>query len=102
MKLYYNDKSIDITFTHNHLIMKNKVMKLYYAYYIFECNRYSSIRNRYNIDIIMVDKDNNIVGYKQNMHINTVYENKKAKNCIVTPVNYFDNIKVGEKVIINN
>ncbi len=100
MKLYYKDKSIDLTFTHNPIIMKYKVMKLYYAYYIFDCNRYSSIKNRYNIDIIMVNKENTIVGYKHDMHINTVYENKKANNCIVTPVNYFKSIKIGDKITI--
>lgn len=100
MKLIYNNKDIDVTFTHNQLIMRNKVMKLYYAYYIIDCNRYSSIKNRYNVDVIMVDKDNIIVSYQKDMHINTVHSHKKAKNCIITPVEYFDNIKKGEKIII--
>jgi hypothetical protein len=48
----------------------------------------------------MVDKNNIIVGYQLDMHINTVYSNKKASNCIITPVGYFSDIEVGKKIII--
>lgn len=102
MKLLYNNKEIPVTFTHNPIIMRNKVMKLYFAYYIIECNRYSSIKNRYRVDIIMVDENNIIVGYKQDMHTNTVYSNELAKNCIITPVGYFDNIEIGKEIYLKD
>jgi hypothetical protein len=50
----------------------------------------------------MVDENNIIVGYKQDMHTNTVYSNELAKNCIITPVGYFDNIEIGKEIYLKD
>ena len=100
MKLLYHNQEIDMTYTHNPLILKYRAMKLYHAFYLIGYNRYSSIKNRYRIDAILVDDNNTIVTYQQDMHINTVCSHEEAKNIILTPSGYVKDLKVGEQLLI--
>lgn len=93
MQLKYKDKTINVTTTHNPKIIKYRFQKLYYAIIIQNCNRYSSIANKQRIDVVLTDKDLNILSIKKEMHENTVFENQQATTTILLPVNYFKNLE---------
>ena len=97
MKLVYKNKDIGVTFTHNEKIMRYKVQKLYFAYYIVDCKKYSSIMSKQEVDVVSVDKDDVIKGFVYNMHINTVFSARGGVNTIILPCGYFDNLQIGEK-----
>ena len=96
MELVYKNQSIMTTTTNNKDILKYHFQKLYYAIIINNCNRYSSIANKQRIDIIMTNDNLEILSYKRQMHENTFYENTKATKTILLPLNYFQDIEVGE------
>ena len=102
MKLIYNNNSISVTTTHNKQILKYQFQKLYYAIIIRECNRYSSIGNKQRIDVIMTDNALKVVSIKKEMHENTVYENNEATTTILLPLNYFNELKVGDSFILEH
>lgn len=100
MKLKYNNKLIDVTTTTNSTILKYHFQKLYYAIIIKNCNRYSSIANKQRIDVVMTDNNLKILSYKREMHENTVFSNEKATTTILLPLNYFQELNIGEKFYI--
>jgi len=54
-----------------------------------------------NIDIIMIDKNNNIVYYEKNVKKNKIIIKKHAHGTIELPKNSLNNINNIKKVIIN-
>jgi len=100
MNLKYKSNSIMVTTTHNPYIMKYRFQKLYYAIIIKDCKRYSSILNKQRMDVVMTDNDLNILKITREMHENTVCEHLKATTTILLPLNYFKDLEVGEKFIL--
>ena len=100
MKLIYKDKEIEATITTNPTIMRYKFQKLYYAIIINNCNKYSSIASKQRVDIVMTDKDYNILSIKKEMHENTIYENEFAIKTIILPPNYYNNLEINTKFTI--
>ena len=94
MKLVYNNIEIPVTITENTMIMRYKYQKLYYAIIINNCNKYSSIGSKQRIDIVMTANNYKILSYKEEMHENTIYENKDATKTILLPLRIFNNIKI--------
>lgn len=100
MKLKYDDSSIMVTITNNKKILNYKFQKLYYAIIIKNCNKYSSILNKQRIDVVMTDDEFKVLSVKRGMHENTIYENKTANNVILLPLNTFDNLKIGDYLLV--
>lgn len=64
-----------------------------------KCNSIHTFFMYNNIDVIMCDKDNTIIKYYKNLKKNKVILPKRKVNRVYEiPVNYFNNIKVGEKM----
>ncbi len=97
MKLKYKNTTLEVTQTYNKHIMRYKFQKLYYAIIIYDCNRYSSIASKQRTDIVMVDKDFNILSFLLDMHENTVYENNKATHTILLPLNTIKELEINTK-----
>lgn len=103
MKLIYKNKEIELieckTFISRlkgFMFKKNITNALLFN----NCNSIHTFFMKENIDIIMCDKDNNILYYYQNLSKNKIIlPKKKVKKVIETPNNYF-NIKTNERVII--
>ncbi len=53
-----------------------------------------------NIDIIMIDKNNNIIYYKKNFKKNKIIIKRKAYHTIELPKNSIHNINLNNKIII--
>ena len=102
MQLKYKNDSIMITCTTNLKILSYKFQKLYYAIIIDNCNKYSSILNKQRIDVIMVDNDFRVLSIKRGMHENTIYEDKMATKTLLLPLGTFNDLKVGDILIIEN
>lgn len=65
------------------------------------CNSIHTFFMKENIDVIMCDKDNNILYYYRNIGKNKVILPKKGiRRVFETPSGYFD-IEIGKKMIIN-
>ena len=65
-----------------------------------KCKSIHTFFMRDNIDVIMCDKDNNILYYVKDLAKNKVILPKKGvKKIFETPSNYFD-IEIGKKMII--
>ena len=65
------------------------------------CNSIHTFFMKENIDVIMCDKDNNILYYYRNINKNKIILPKKGvKRVFETPSGYFD-IEIGKKMIIN-
>ena len=65
------------------------------------CNSIHTFFMKENIDVIMCDKDNNILYYYKNIGKNKVILPKKGiRKVFETPSGYFD-IEIGKKMIIN-
>jgi len=79
-----------------------KFQRLYYAIIIDNCNCYSSILNKQRIDVLMVDDNFNVLSIKRNMHENTIYEEKLANKTLLLPLGTFPNLKIGDKLIVEN
>jgi len=93
MKLTYKNKEVDLTQTHNELIMQYKFPKLRNAIIIYDCNTYSSILSKQRVDIALVDDKLNIITYRYSMHENTILKDEKAKHTILIPLNTFNNLE---------
>ena len=66
-----------------------------------KCNSIHTFFMKENIDVIMCDKDNNILYYYKDLGKNKVILPKKnVRKVFETPSNYFD-IKIGKKMIIS-
>ena len=104
MKLIYNDKCINIKdcntfFTRLKGFMFDK--KINTALLFNKCNSIHTFFMRENIDVIMCDKDNNILYYYNNLKKNKIiWPKKKVYKTIELPVNYFD-IKINNKIRID-
>lgn len=62
------------------------------------CNSIHTFFMKSNIDVIMCDKDNNILFYFNNLDKNKIiWPKKKVYRTIELPVNYF-NIKINKKI----
>ena len=104
MKLVYNDKKIDIieckTFfsrLKGFMFMKN----IDYALLFNKCNSIHTFFMKSNIDVIMCDKDNNVLYCYKNVKRNKIiWPKKNVYKTIELPVNFF-NIKVNTKVRID-
>ena len=55
-----------------------------------------------DIDIIMIDKNNNIVYYKKNLKRNKIIIKRKAYHTIELPKNSLKNIVLNEQILIKN
>ena len=104
MNLIYNDKKIEI-FECNSFIsrligfMFKKDIK--YALLFNKCNSIHTYFMKSNIDVIMCDKENNILYYYNNLSKNKViFPKKNVYKTIELPVNFFD-IKINTKVRID-
>lgn len=53
-----------------------------------------------NIDVIMINKDNQVIYYKKNMPKNKILIKKKAYHTIELPNNSLKKIKLGNEIII--
>lgn len=100
MNLVYLNNSIMITKTNNIKILSYKFQKLYYAILINNCNSYSSILNKQRIDVVMVDDKYKVLSIKREMHENTIFEDKRASNIILLPLNTFKDLKENEYLSI--
>ncbi len=101
MKLIYKDKKIDIyeckTFFQR---LKGFMGKkgINYAIYFNKCNSIHTFFMKENIDVIMCDKNNNVLYFYQNLPKNKIILPKKnIYKVIETPNNYF-NIKINDKI----
>lgn len=66
-----------------------------------KCNSIHTFFMKENIDVIMCDKDNNILYYYKDLGKNKVILPKKnVRKVFETPSNYFD-IEIGKKMIIS-
>ena len=104
MNLTYDDKKIEIFecnsfFTRLKGFMFQKNIK--YALLFNKCNSIHTFFMKSNIDVIMCDKNNNILYYYNNLSKNKVILPKKnVYKTIELPVNFFD-IKINTKVRID-
>ena len=65
-----------------------------------KCNSIHTFFMRDNIDVIMCDKDNNIIYYYRDLSKNRIILPKKGVSKVLeTPSCYF-NIEIGKKIII--
>jgi uncharacterized membrane protein (UPF0127 family) len=103
MKLIYENKNIDIidcnTFFSRligFMFKKNITNALLFN----KCNSIHTFFMKSNIDVIMCDKENNIIHYYNNLKKNKVIlPKKKVYRTIELPVNYYD-IKLNTKIRI--
>lgn len=105
MKLIYNEKQIHLdnckTFKSRFLgFMGQKHINK--ALLFDNCNSIHTFFMKENIDVIMCDKDNNIIYYYSNLKPNKIILPKlKVSKVIETPCNYF-NFKLNTKITISS
>ncbi|MBR3161249.1 MAG: DUF192 domain-containing protein [Bacilli bacterium] len=102
MKLIYQNKEITLKecksfferFT-GFMLTKNINKALLFNH----CNSIHTFFMYKNIDIIMCNKDNNILYYYKNLGKNKIILPKKGVSKVYeTPANYFNNIKINNKL----
>lgn len=104
MRLLYNNKDIDLYncksfFSRFKGFMMEKNINR--ALLFDKCNSIHTFFMKENIDVIMCDKDNNILYYYKDLGKNKVILPKKnVRKVFETPSNYFD-IEIGKKMIIS-
>ena len=103
MKLIYNNKEIELI---NCVSFYSRLMGFMFkkninnALLFNKCNSIHTFFMKKKIDVIMCDKDNNILFYYKNLNKNKVILPKKnVYKVIETPSNYFD-IKKNTKIKI--
>ena len=101
MNLVYNKKKIDVidcdTFFSRLMgfMFKKKIDN---ALLFNNCNSIHTFFMKCNIDVIMCDKENNIIHYYNNLKKNKIILPKKnVYKTIELPVDFFD-IKIGDKI----
>ena len=101
MKLIYDDKEIELTECKSFysrlmgFMFKKKIDK---ALLFNRCNSIHTFFMKCNIDVIMCDKDNNILYYFNNLSKNKVILPKKnVYKTYELPVGYYD-IKINKKI----
>ena len=104
MKLIYNNKDINIIKCDSFFSrLKGFMFKknINYALLFNKCNSIHTFFMKSNIDVIMCDKDNNVIFYYNNLSKNKIiWPKKKVCKTIELPVNYFD-IKINNKIRID-
>lgn len=104
MRLLYNNKDIDLYncksfFSRFKGFMMEKNINR--ALLFDKCNSIHTFFMKENIDVIMCDKDNNILYYYKDLGKNKVILPKKnVRKVFETPSNYFD-IEIGKRMIIS-
>ena len=104
MNLVYKDKKIEIIecntfFSRFKGFMLKK--RIEHAILFNNCNSIHTFFMRANIDVIMCDKNNNVLYYYNNLDKNKViWPKKNVYKTIELPVSYFD-IKINSKVRID-
>lgn len=104
MNLIYDNKKIELKncktfFSRLFGFMLKKEIK--HALLFNNCNSIHTFFMKSNIDVIMCDKDNNILYYYNNLQKNKIILPKKnVYKTIELPVNFFD-IKINTKVMID-
>lgn len=103
MKLIYNSKKIKLidcnTFFSRFMGFMGK-KKIECALLFDKCNSIHTFFMKSNIDVIMCDKDNNVICYYNNLGKNKIILPKKnVYKVIELPVNYFE-IKLNDKIRI--
>lgn len=104
MKLVYDNKSIELiecnTFFSRFMGFMGK-KKIDYSLLFNNCNSIHTFFMNSNIDVIMCDKENNIICYYNNLGKNKIIlPKKKVYKVIELPVNYF-NIKLNDSIRID-
>ena len=104
MKLIYNNKEIEIIECKNFLSRFKGFMfkkKINCALLFNKCNSIHTFFMKSNIDVIMCDKENNILYYYNNLGKNKIiWPHKNVYKTIELPVNYYD-IKINDKIRID-
>jgi len=104
MKLIYNNKDIDIVDCKSFFSRLKGFMfqkEITNALLFNNCNSIHTFFMKSNIDVIMCDKDNNIIYYYNNLCKNKIILPKKnVYKTIELPVNYFD-IKINSKIRVD-
>lgn len=104
MKLIYDGKEINIKNCNNFFSRLMGFMfkkNINYALLFNNCNSIHTFFMKSNIDVIMCDKDNNILYYYNNLEKNKIILPKKnVSKVIELPVNYFK-IKINNKIRID-
>ena len=101
MKIVYGDKSIKIIECRSFFSrLKGFMFKrnIDYALLFNRCNSIHTFFMKENIDVIMCDKDNNIIYYFNNLSKNKIiWPKRKVYKTIELPVNYFE-IELNRKI----
>lgn len=94
MKIVYGDKSIKVIECRSFFSrLKGFMFKrnIDYALLFNRCNSIHTFFMKENIDVIMCDKDNNIIYYFNNLSKNKIiWPKRKVYKTIELPVNYFE------------
>lgn len=103
MKLIYENKNIELKECKSFYdrLMGFMFKKNINSSLLFDkCNSIHTFFMKENIDVIMCDKDNNILFFYKNLSKNRIILPKKGvKKVFETPSGYFD-IEIGKKMII--
>lgn len=101
MYIKYNNKTIKvINCTSFYSRLKGFMFKknINYSLLFDRCNSIHTFFMKENIDVILCDKDNNILYFYQNLTKNKIILPKKGVSKVIeTPSNYF-NIKINDKL----
>ena len=98
--MHIDDKEVEVK---NCIHFKDRLMGLMFntnitPYYFPRCNSIHTFFMKRNIDVIMTDRNNKVVGVYKNVGKNKVITNKKAYNTLELPTNLY-NIKLDETII---
>lgn len=102
MYINYNDKKIKCIQTKLDTFLRYKRCKIDYGVIIPNTNRFSTILSSQNIDIIILNNKQEIVAFKYNMFPNTIFEDKDGDIVVVLPLGTFNDLKNGNKLIIED
>lgn len=101
MKIVYGDKSIKVIECRSFFSrLKGFMFKrnIDYALLFNRCNSIHTFFMKENIDVIMCDKNNNIIYYFNNLNKNKIiWPKRKVYKAIELPVNYFE-IELNRKI----
>ena len=101
MKIVYGDKSIKVIECRSFFSrLKGFMFKrnIDYALLFNRCNSIHTFFMKENIDVIMCDKNNNIIYYFNNLSKNKIiWPKRKVHKTIELPVNYFE-IELNRKI----
>ena len=104
MKIVVNDNEIKVRECNNFISRLRGFMfykkKIDYALLFNKCNSIHTFFMKENIDVIMCDKENNILYFYKNLSKNKIILPKKGVSKVIeTPANFFD-ITLNSKITI--